>query len=80
MQYWGDAVLQRNPCQGTRKLGNLARYYGGMPVTSAGAERSFSVAGMILTDKRASQKPGTLSNSVFIKVNKTFFAEESVRK
>ena len=68
LQYWKKHA--ESPSYAARKLANMARYYGCMNVTSAGAERVFSMAGHIFSAKRASMKPSTLATSVYVKLNK----------
>ena len=47
-------------------LSQLARRYLAMPATSASVERLFSVAGQIVTAKRASLHPDTVTLLVFL--------------
>ena len=47
-------------------LSQLARRYLAMPATSASVERLFSVAGQIVTAKRASLHPSTVTLLVFL--------------
>ena len=47
-------------------LSRLARRYLAMPATSASVERLFSVAGQVVTAKRASLDPSTVTLLVFL--------------
>ena len=47
-------------------LSQLARRYLAMPATSASVERLFSVAGQVVTAKRASLDPETVTLLVFL--------------
>jgi len=50
----------------TAYLSQLARRYLAMPATSASVERLFSVAGQVVTAKRARLHPSTVTLLVFL--------------
>ena len=51
-------------------LANLFRRIGSVPVTSAGAERVFSLAGYIMAPRRARLAASAVERSVMVKINK----------
>ncbi|CAF3436877.1 unnamed protein product [Rotaria socialis] len=52
---------QKFPC-----LSLLARHLFPIPVTSAAVERSFSAAGLVVTERRSSLDPQTLNDILFV--------------
>lgn len=54
------------------RLSKVALEILSIPATSCSSERSFNIAGLVLTDRRSSLTSKHLNNSIFIKSNKEF--------
>ncbi|CAF1281874.1 unnamed protein product [Rotaria magnacalcarata] len=69
LHFW-KLYQQKFPC-----LSLLARRLFSIPVTSAAVERSFSAAGIAVTEHHSSLDPQTLNDILFVRPFKTFLNE-----
>ena len=67
-QYSSDVLMfWKSNCEEFPHLSKVARQIHSIPATSAGVERQFSSAGLILTERRTSLDPEQLDNVLFIR-------------